>query len=331
MPVSAVKELTPDVVMESYREYKLQQGGGRSGAASSNWPTTLSHECPAYAFYNRTVPADRRRPISAELKMIFSEGHDQARIVQRDLIDAGFIISDQEGQMQWPQYQISGRRDLKIWKEGFRERINVEVKSCSRYTFDAINKPDDLSQTGKDWLKKWFKQIALYMVLQGVETYWLLLKSKEKGQIKIIPFTMNDEILNTANEMISRAEWVNNLIQIGKMPQAKDKISDADVCSECEFFDACLPDLAFGPGAIVFDDEAIHELTLQLNRREELQPAAKEFKQLDEDLKQEMKMHASEGQTKIVIGEWIVTLKDRHRNAYSVGDCDYKEVKFLKV
>jgi hypothetical protein len=322
-------QLTPQAVVEAYEKYKA---GRRSGGtlAMSNWPTTLAHDCRAYAVYMRTVPPEQRRQIGADLAMIFSEGNDQARMVKRDLEDAGFIVSDQESQMAWPAYQISGRKDLKIWKEGFREKINVEVKSCSPFTFDKINKPEDIAEAEQDWLRKWYKQLALYMVLQGVDRYWLLLKSKTKGSIKILEFTMDDKIYQTAEAMIQKAEWVNNLIQIRQMPKESDKIADADYCSECEFYDVCLPDLSFGPGAVIFDEESVGDLAAQLERRAELEPAFREYKALDDDLKSEMKSHASEGQEKLVVGDWIVSIKDVPKKAYSVPAHTERHVKFFK-
>lgn len=325
------KQLTPDDVIEAYRKYKLEQGGGSSGSvASSNWPTTLAHECRAYAYWNRTVPGDQRRDFSPELKMIFSEGNDQARIVKRDLQDAGFTISDQESQMSWPKYQIYGRKDFQIWREGFREKIHVEVKSASRFTYSAINKVEDLLNDRKPWLKKWYKQTALYMVLQGVEKYWMLLKSKEMGAIKIIEFAMNDQILNTANEMINKAEWVNKLIQIGEVPKTEDKISDADYCSECEFYHACLPDLAFMGGAVILDEAAIGEMEQQLDRRAELAPLRKEYEDLDEELKDVIKSMASEGASRIVIGKWIAQIREQSRDGYVVNPTTFKVVKFVQ-
>jgi len=325
-----VKKLTPQVVVEAYAKYKLEQGGSSGSVAMSNWPTTLAHSCRAYAYFNRTVSGKERRAFSPELKMIFSEGNDQARIVKRDLEDAGFTISDQESQMTWPKYQISGRKDFQIWKPGFAEKIHVEVKSCSRYTFESVNHVEDLLNARKDWLKKWYKQVCLYMILQGVDKYWMLLKSKEKGAIKILEFEINDDIYNTANEMLNKAEWVNNLIQIGGKPLSADKISDADVCSECEFFDTCLPDMSFGPAAVILDEDSVGEMQEQLDRREYLKPFKKEFDDLDADLKDTIKSMASEGQSKFVIGRWIATLTEQQRREYFVKAQTIHIVKFLK-
>jgi hypothetical protein len=330
MPTETAKHLTPDIIVEAYRKYKLGQKSGNS-MATSNWPTALAHECRAYAVFNRTVPPENRRKIDERLAMIFSEGTDQERMVARDLAEAGFEVTGQQGQIVWKEFQISGRRDLILYKPGYAEKVRVEIKSSSPYTYEALNKAEDLLDSEKSWFKRWGKQIALYIWLEGIEQYLLLLKNKVTGDIKIIPFTMNERVTELADEMLQKAKWVNRLVQLGEMPKQEDRIADSDFCSECVFFDACLPDLTFGPGAVILTDESVAELTAQLERREELQPLKKEFEKLDEELKSIIKSMASEGQTKIVIGDWVADLKDRNRAAYSVKATSFREVKFMKV
>jgi len=60
----------------------------------------------------------------------------------------------------------------------------MELKSCSPYTFDKINSVEDLRESTHDWLKRYFFQVSLYMVLEGVEEYWLALEKQEHGAIK---------------------------------------------------------------------------------------------------------------------------------------------------
>lgn len=329
MPVDTIPQLTPAAVVEAYRKYKLGQKSG-SSMATSNWPTALAHECDAYAVFNRTVPPELRRKITDRLAMIFAEGNDQERMVARDLADSGFEISGQQGQLVWKEFQISGRRDIILYKPGYASKRRIEVKSSSPYTYDALNKPEDLLDSDKEWFSRWGKQIALYIWLEGIEEYWLLLKNKVSGDIKIIPFTMTDRVTELANAMLEKAKWVNNLIQIGGQPEESRKIAEADTCSECQFYDTCLPDLTFGPGAVIFDAESVAELEEQLERRAELEPMAKEFDSLDKELKQEMKSHASAGQDKLVIGAWIVEIKEQSRKAFNVAASSFKKVTFFK-
>ena len=330
MPAKAEQAIRATDLVAEYERYKLSRSHGGS-MASTNWVTTLCHECEAYAFFNRTVPPERRRKIEAGLAMLFSEGDEQARIIKRDLTDMGYEITGAEGQLVWKEFEISGRRDLEIWKPGMRHRIRMEIKSCSPFTFDKINSVEDLRESQHSWLQKYAKQVSLYMVLEGVTEYFLMLKNKSSGRIKIIEFHLGDVELEAAEKMLQKAQRVNKLIQMkAEQPPNEMKVSDADICSECMFYDTCLPDLSFGPGAVIFDEESVAELVAQLDRRAELEPVHKEFKKLDEDLKQEMKMHTSQGQEKLVIGPWLVEVKEQGRKAFSVEATSFQVVKFFK-
>ena len=329
METKMLPELTPEIIVEAYRKYKLGKKSG-SSMATSNWPSALAHECDAYALFNRTVPPEYRRKISENLAMIFDEGTEQERMVIRDLAEAGFETSGQQGQIVWKDFQISGRRDVILYKPGYASKVRVEVKSASPFTYNALHRAEDLLDSEKSWFAKWGKQIALYVWLEGIERYLLLLKNKVTGDIKIIEFTMNDRVTEIADAMLKKAKWVNDLVQIGAPPEESRKLAEAETCSECPFYDTCLPDLTFGPGAVIFDEESVAELVAQLDHLAELKPLAKEYKDLDEELKAEMKMHASEGQEKIVIGPWIVDIKEQSRKAFSVAATTFKKITFFK-
>lgn len=331
MPATtALPQLTAEYIVSEYEKYKASKRRGGT-LATANWPTVLAHDCEAYAVYMRTVPPEKRRKIGADLAMIFEEGNEQHRMVKRDLAEAGFEVSDEETQAAWPAYQISGRKDLKVWKHGYKEKINVEVKSCAPYTFDGIKSADDLKNTSKDWLRKWWKQVCLYMVLLGTERYFMLLKNKSTGAIKIIEFHLGDEEYQAAEAMLKKAERVNRLVQIGAVPPADSKLSDSDVCCECEFFDTCLPEIAFGPGAAILTEEEAAEMSAQLDRREALEAAYKEYKKIDDDVKGSIKALALGGVNKFVAEGWIATVKEVGKKAYSVPAHIEKHISFVRA
>lgn len=310
MPVDEViqDQLTPEKLVADYRQYKTSRLSGRS-IANANWVTTLAHECEAYGVYMRTVPPQKRRKMKESLGMIFSEGDDQARAIKRDLMDMGYEVEGAEGQVSWPKFQITGRKDLRIRKIGVRHGISTEVKSCSPFTYDSINTPEDVRTHKWVFMRKWFGQVALYMVLQGEEKYWLLLKNKSTGQIKVIEFTLGDEEWAAADVMTKKAERINEFVQIGKMPTPEMKISTPDLCTECEFFDTCLPELNMGMGAKILDEERAAELSAQADRWTELKPIAKEFNDLDEELKGEVKSMTIDGEESLVFGDWVANVK----------------------
>jgi hypothetical protein len=295
-------------LVTDYEKYKEQRVGSRS-VANANWVTTLAHPCEAYAIYMRTVPPDKRAPLKKSLGMIFSEGDDQARAIKRDLLDMGYDVEGAEGQVSWPLYQITGRQDLKIRKHGVRHGVFAEIKSCSPFTYDSINSVDDLRLHKWTFIQKWFSQVCLYMVLKSVERYWMILKNKTSGQIKIIEFTLGERELQQAEEMLRKAERVNEAVKNGDEPEDSQKLSVPETCQECEFFNVCLPDMDFGNRAQFIAGEQAAELQKMLERRAELKDAAKEFGDLDDDLKDTIKSIAGQEADHLVIGDWIASIK----------------------
>jgi hypothetical protein len=301
------EQLSPGRLVEEYKA--LKKGRERTSMATSNWVTTLGHECEAYAVYNRTVAPRDRRALKESLGMIFAEGDDQARAIKRDLFAMGYDVEGAEGQMAWPKYQITGRQDLTIKKNGVRHGVHAEIKSCSPFTYDSINSVDDLKTHKWSFVQKWYAQVSLYMVLQGVGRYWMILKNKSTGQVKILEFTLGDDELQRAEVMLKKAEKVNRLVQIGQMPDEDMKISAPDLCGECEFFNVCLPELNFGIAAHILTDEMAAELAQKTDRLTELRPLAKEFEDLDDEVKAEVKALCADGGTNVVYGEWVAAIK----------------------
>jgi len=316
--------ITPQQLVADWEKYKLSQSHG-SSMATANWVTALAHKCTAYAIYNRTVPPEKRRAIDNGLAMIFSEGNDQARMVKRDLEDMGYEIEGQEGQMSWPKYQITGRKDFAIRRRG-SPRIRVETKSCNPYTWEKLSDVASIRHSRSDWIQKWDKQVCLYMVLQSVEVYWLLLKNKSTGRIKVIEYRMDDEVLSIAERMISKAATVNLHIEMEEPPGETDKIADPDVCCECEMYNACLPSLDFGSGARILTDEMAAELVAKADRWTEIRLIGKEFEDLDAEIKDRIKSLAGEEATDVVFSDWVA-----HLNRIPTKKGTQVRVTFLKT
>jgi CRISPR/Cas system-associated exonuclease Cas4 (RecB family) len=324
-------QLSPDKLLADYRQ--LKKGRERSSIATANWVTTLGHKCEAYAVYNRTVHPKDRRPLKESLGMIFAEGNDQARAIKRDLFEMGYEVEGAESQVSWPKYQITGRQDLTIRKSGVRHSVHAEIKSCSPFTYDGINSVDDLKTHKWSFIHKWYAQVALYMVLQSVDHYWMILKNKSTGALKILEFTLGNDELQRAEAMLQKAEKVNRLVQIGQMPTADMKISTADLCAECEFFTVCLPELNFGMAAHILTDESAAELAQKTERLTELKPLAKEYEDLDEEVKGEIKALCADGNDQVVYGDWCASIKRIDIKAATINRKAYvqERVSFIKA
>lgn len=312
-------ELDPQEIIQDYERFKLSHSGAK-GMASSNWPTVLAHRCTAYAVFNRIVPADQRRSIAASLAMIFEEGKDQHLRVKRDLLDMGYEVLGDEAPLQWREYNISGKKDFAVRRNG-SEAVDVDVKSCNQWTFEALNTVEDVRQHKSDWIRAWDRQLSMYMVLKGRSKYFMLLKNKTTGAWKIIVYTLGAAELEIAEQMIKRAEFVNELVQIGvdvESVPTDSKLADPDVCAECQFLTVCNPPLVFGPGARILNEAEAAEMAEMADRRAELAANAKAYAELDEELKDRVKRAAGEEAKQVVFGDWVASV-NRQKNGTRIN------------
>jgi hypothetical protein len=329
MTTTQAKSLTPEEVVADYRAYKLRKASVAQEPSSSNRCSELGHPCFAYCYFARTVPASERPAISEDLAEIFDEGKEQERIIQSNLLEMGYDVKRQQQGLRWQQYNIVGHQDFAISKNG-SPYVDCEFKSVNPYTFEQLKVPEDVRNHSATWVQKWYGQTVLYLLLKGTKEYWLFLKNKSRGTIKPIVFLWNDQVWQDAEALIKKAEKINELVQIKQRPGDDLKLADADVCSSCSFYTNCLPDLLYGPGAVIFTEEDVADLLPQLERRAELDPLRKEFEELDKELKQEMKMHASQGQNRIVIGDWVVEISEINKKTYEVPAHTEQRVTFFK-
>jgi len=304
-----VTTLMPDNLISDYERLRASQSGYR-GPSANNRCSMLGHPCAAYCFFDRTVPAERRAAIPEHVALLFAEGRYQERVIMQDLLAMGYDVVESQGSLAWPTYQITGHRDMKISKAA-SPVVRCEFKSVSPYIYDKLNTVEELRDSKLLWVRKWYSQVVLYMLLDGEESYWLILKNKSTGRIKVIVFAWNDEMFRDAEALVKKAEKVNRWVTAGQgnykagLPE-EAKLTDAEVCADCEFFAVCLPPLHLAPDARIIADD---ELATRLARREELQPAAKEFDELDGEIKDHAKAVAA-GASSVVCGDWLITLKN---------------------
>src|SRR5207302_7548113 len=194
---------------------------------------------------------------------------------------------------------------------------DVDVKSTNQWTFEALNSARDVRGHKSEWIRGWDRQLSLYMVLKGRWKYFMLLKNKTTGAWKVIVYKLGDEELEIANEMIRKAELVNQLVQIERISvesvPVELKLADADVCAECQFLTVCNPPLTFGPGARILSEAESAEMGEMADRRAELASSAKAYGELDEELKDRVKRAAGEEAKQVVFGDWVATV-NRQKN-----------------
>ena len=212
---------------------------------------------------------------------------------------------------------ITGSIDgILVW-EG--RRIPFDVKSMKDILFDEINSAEDLMFSKKHWHRKYPAQLQMYLLLTGEEVGCFIMKNKSTGEIKPIWMQLDYDY---AEQLLKRAERVYQAL--GK-EEPGQRVNDFDVCSDCDFKAICLPDIKAGPGVTLIDDV---ELSGLLDRRFQLEPTAKEFKEIDDTVKEQAKAH---GKGDLVCGDWMIRVSEYKRKEKVPITWEDKESTFLKT
>lgn len=282
---------------------------------NSNRASSLGDPCLRKLVYERTHWDQKALP-DVNLQYIFDEGNLQEQAVIRDLMDAGFVITEQQRAYDWKKYNITGRIDGKISMNG-EKPAPFEIKSMSPFIWDKINTVEDLINAKQPWLKKYPAQMQVYLLLSEEEQGVLILKNKTTGRLKQIEIIL-DYVF--AESLLKIAEAVNKHIADNLLP---DRIEfDDAICSKCNFAHICLPDIDF-KGAEFLDSD---ELEIKLNRREELKPVVDEYNELDKEIKETVKE-----KPKVVIGNWLIEGKWVEKKEYTVKAGKYWNTKIVKA
>jgi CRISPR/Cas system-associated exonuclease Cas4 (RecB family) len=270
---------------------------------NANRASELGHPCLRYLIYMRTKWQER--PLhDVNLQMIFDMGRVVEDAVMQDLREAGIRIVEQQRPFSWAKYQITGSIDFKIAMNG--KVYPTEVKSAAPHPFASINSVQDMLHHKYLYMRKYPAQLTLYMIMDSKEEGLFLFKNKSTGELKEIWMDLD---YNFAESLIQKAELINKHVAEGTLPDPID--FNENICPECPFAHICMPD-RIGKEVKVLDDDRLLEL---LTRYDELKPQAKEFKQVDDELKKLLN-----GKDKLLIGNWFITGKWVDGVSYDLPD-----------
>ncbi len=287
----------------------------------NNRASEAGHPCVRFLVLSRLKP-ELKQLHDVRLQRIFDEGNLHEKAVLRELEEAGFDIIEQQRSFEWKKFQLTGHIDGKIRIDG--KLIPIDIKSCSPNIFPAIKKltSKEMLTSKYTWIRKYPAQILLYMLMDGSDEGILLFKNKGSGEKYQMNFNLNDHLEYTES-ILKKLEIVNSYVEKEEIPD----IEKSDECRNCDFCKtSCFPGQDYGPGFDIYSDE---ELEAKLLRREELKESAKEFKQLDDEIKKQMKGKNA------VIGDFLIESKEYERKSYKVPDeikKQYLEIKtYYKV
>jgi hypothetical protein len=253
------------------------------------------------------------------LQRIFDEGNLHEDALMREMQDAGLRVIEQQRAYEWKKFQLTGRIDGKLPVDS--SRIPLEIKSSSPNVFAAIRElaPIDMLKSKFSWIRKYPAQMLLYMLMEGAEYGLMVFKNKTTGEKAQKVFRLEGELLEYAESILKKLEAVNAHVAEGTCPDAA-LIVDCKGCAFCKT--ACFPGADYGPGIDIMQDP---DLEAKLDRRGELEPAAKEFDALDKEVKDVVKGQSA------VVGNWLIESKECTRKNYEIPLDLKKQYETLKT
>jgi CRISPR/Cas system-associated exonuclease Cas4 (RecB family) len=283
---------------EQYVESKIQVWPQRCNRASN-----AGHPCERHLVYCR-LNGEEKLKHDVGLELIFREGNHQEKAFIRDFMDAGIFIEESQRSFEWKDYELTGKIDG-ILKDGDK-KYPVEFKSSAPANFEKINSADDLKNSFTYYLKGYYDQVQLYLLMNNTDEGIIFFKNKVNGRIKQINIGLDYEY---AESLLKKLERVNKCVKDKTYP---DRCEDRKPCQSCAFRHICLPDEV--SASLVIEDSV--ELLDTLEQREKLKASAKQYEELDEKAKGMCK--GKEDGAYLVGGEFQVKVKTQERTAYVV-------------
>jgi hypothetical protein len=301
--------------INDYRATHYEQWPVRSNRAS-----ILGHPCLRHLVYQRTHWRERAMP-DLTLLSIFEEGgvHEQAAIAL--LNRCGFRVTLQQRAFEYPEHEITGTIDGSLLLNG--ASVPFDIKSTSSGTWRSIATVDDLRGHAQYYVRSWYSQLQLYMLLSNQPQSLLLLKDKQTGLLKQLALALD---YHHCEELIQKADQINAHVRERTIPDRMPY--DEGICGRCDFFHICLPDEALRSGATLVDDAAFQA---KLERRAALEQAAKEFAQLDEAVKKQAKQTLGQAGECVVGVDWLLRTKQHTRKSFQVPESTYTTVTIQRL
>jgi len=278
-----------------------------------NRASECGNPCERALVLARTRWEERALP-DPVLMCIFAGGNMIEDMAIRELQDAGIEVIEQQRSFTWPEFELSGHIDAMLKVDG--QRVPLEIKSINPHDFHKINSVSDMLN-GKPWQRKYPAQLMMYMMMSGESEQGVFyFKNKTTYEPKVIVCDLDYEY---AEAVCQKLERVNQHVKDGTLP---DQTDDIELCEKCNFLHICLPEIK--RDALEFTEDP--EMEEKLERWNELKPLVAESKALDRQFKK-----ASEGQEKLIVGDFLITGKEVERKGYTIEDSIYWKKKIVRL
>lgn len=292
--------------------------GREAGPWPKSQPTASDLSLCAREMALAVLHWQERPGFGLDLLARFEMGKDAESPTERKLAQYGFPVVEQQR-----MFELKGASGLVILRGTIDGKIKwegqlwpLDIKTVDPLIFPKLQTLADLE--AHPFFQKWPRQLMTYCYLTQAPSGFLLLQSL-RGPWRLIEVPMDADAMAG---ILARAEAsVEAVLRIrrDKIPEAEALppfIEDRAVCRRCWAFErVCFPLGVDGPGVTVVDDV---ELEAKLQRREELDPARKEYEALDAEVKAALR-----GRTDLLVGDWLITGQEIQRKSYVVKESRY--------
>lgn len=251
------------------------------------------HECDRYMIHS-VLDWDKRELHDTGLQAIFDAGNKEEENVKNRLgYELGIEFIEQQSPFEIKNNQgeviASGRIDGKILWNG--KAIPVEIKSMNENSFNMLNSLDDFKR--KPLYRKYLRQMQLYLYGNNQQYGLFILSNFRTEKIILVELDYGE-----CEYILSRLERLWEMKKRGEYPEGTYK---PELCDRCPFASLCMADVSNKPADLINNEE----LEEKLNRREELSAAAKEYADIDAEVKAVFKSipHAFVGKSFEIVGK----------------------------
>lgn len=262
-------------------------------------------DCLRFLVLMRLLPETIALP-SLEVQRRLEEGIAQEELIDKELEKAGYEIEKVSRETN-EELQLTGEADRRVKINGNKHLF--DYKTCSSYIFKEVSKyqfPDDLLESRHPWIRHYKAQMTSYGFLYGEDVVVLYFKDKEANMKHTVDIPYDE---NYMEHLIEELMKVNEYVEKGIFPKQEYKES----CKSCQFMDSvCFPGSDVGKKRIVRVTE--EEAVAMATRWAEIEKIGKEFKRLNDNLKEQFK-----GET-IMVGDLSIKSTPFTATIYKVPD-----------
>jgi CRISPR/Cas system-associated exonuclease Cas4 (RecB family) len=295
--------------------WRLKKSRIRISPAHTSRASSIGEHCERKLYYQRTA-GEMATPHGPELQAIFDLGNGLERYVIRELEAMGADIVQREKDYLDRERELSGRIDAKIRMPAWSRPIPAELKGLNPYTAESIEAIEDIRASRQAWVQKYYDQLQTYLHFENAPLGVFVLLNKVSGEIGFIDCPRDEERIA---QILAKAERIRDAVRAGEPPLR----NDTGDCGRCAFAHVCLPDRTFGPGVQILDSVEVEQL---IARKLELAEPHKEAEAIDRQLKKMLP-----GVPELLVGEYVVTAKQVHRNGFTVQPTDYWQRSFSQT